>query len=301
MPSGLLHGTMTSKRSLRAMEPKGTPHGSMADRAHPETGAPPDPARREGRFPCAFPARSVRGRLFFRRWRFLDYLADGFFKGISLIFSMEEEVWTAVFTTLKLSGLSMVVTLLLGVPGGFCLGYFSFPGKKILRVTVDTLLSIPTVVVGLFVYAFISNRGPLGQYGLLFTIPGMAIGQTILALPIVLALTASAVETMDSRLRFTLLTLGAGGKRLLLSTLWESRHQILLAAVTAYGRVTAEVGVSMMIGGNIKWHTRTITTAITLETGKGEFSTGVALGLLLLALSFVLNWSLAFLRRRTES
>jgi tungstate transport system permease protein len=156
-------------------------------------------------------------------------------------------------------------------------------------------------VVGLFVYAFISNRGPLGGYGLLFSIPGMAIGQTILALPIVVALTASAVESVDDRLRLTLLTLGARGKRLALSTLWESRHQILLAAVTAYGRVTAEVGVSMMIGGNIKWHTRTITTAITLETGKGEFSTGIALGVLLLGLSFVLNWSLAALRRRTAS
>ncbi|MEA4880738.1 MAG: ABC transporter permease [Synergistaceae bacterium] len=231
----------------------------------------------------------------------MDYLADGFFKGIALIFSMEEEVWTAVFTTLRLSALSMLVTLALGVPFGFLLGYCTFPGRKLLRVTVDTLLSIPTVVVGLFVYAFISNRGPLGQFSLLFTIPGMAIGQTILALPIVTALTASAVESMDSRLRFTLLTLGAGGKRLILSTLWETRHQILLAAVTAYGRITAEVGVSMMIGGNIKWHTRTITTAITLETGKGEFSTGIALGLLLLALSFILNWSLLFLRRRSEA
>jgi tungstate transport system permease protein len=231
----------------------------------------------------------------------VSYLSEGFIQGLGLIFTMNEEVWTAVITTLKLSFLSMAVTLALGIPGGFILGYFSFPGRRILRIMVDTLLSIPTVVVGLFVYAFISNRGPLGGYGLLFSIPGMAIGQTILALPIVVALTASAVESVDDRLRLTLLTLGARGKRLALSTLWESRHQILLAAVTAYGRVTAEVGVSMMIGGNIKWHTRTITTAITLETGKGEFSTGIALGVLLLGLSFVLNWSLAALRRRTAS
>ena len=228
----------------------------------------------------------------------LNYLSEGFLQGFALIFSGNEEVWSAVAVTLKLSGLSMLVTLLFGVPAGFALGYFTFPGKGFLRLLVDTLLSIPTVVVGLFVYAFISNRGPLGQFELLFTIPGMAIGQTILALPIVVALTASAVESADSRLRFTLLTLGARGRRLLLSTLWEGRHQILLAAVTAYGRVTAEVGVSMMLGGNIKWHTRTVTTAITLETGKGEFSTGIALGVLLLCLSFVLNWSVSFLRRR---
>lgn len=228
----------------------------------------------------------------------MHYLSDGVFQGLSLIFSMNEEVWSAVSTTLRLSGLSMAASLLAGVPLGFLLGYCSFPGRNLLRLVVDTLLSIPTVVVGLLVYAFISNRGPLGQWQLLFTIPGMAIGQTILALPIVLSLTASAVENTDHRLRATLLTLGAGGRMLLLSTLWEARHQILLAALTAYGRVTAEVGVSMMLGGNIKWHTRTVTTAITLETGKGEFSAGIALGILLLLLSFLINGALAFLRRR---
>ena len=231
----------------------------------------------------------------------LNYISDGFFQGLQLIFSMDDEVWTAVLTTLKLTALSMSATLAVGVPLGFMLGYFSFPGKKMVRITVDTLLSIPTVVVGLLVYAFISNRGPFGGYGLLFSLPGMAIGQAILALPIVTALTASAVESVDDRLRLTLLTLGAGGRRLALSTLWESRHQILMAAVTAYGRITAEVGVSMMIGGNIKWRTRTVTTAITLETGKGEFSTGIALGVMLLVLSFALNWSLSALRLRTAS
>ena len=168
-------------------------------------------------------------------------------------------------------------------------------------MTVDTLLALPTVVVGLLVYAFISNRGPFGEWQLLFTIRGMAIGQTLLALPIVVALTASAIEGLDRRLRLTLLTLGADGRRLALSSLWEGRYQVLLAAVTAYGRIIAEVGVSMMLGGNIKWHTRTITTAITLETGKGDFALGIALGLLLLSLSFALNASLSLLRRRAES
>lgn len=231
----------------------------------------------------------------------MNFITDGFFQGIHLIFSMNDEVWTALLTTLKLSLLSMTAILALGVPAGFLLGYCTFPGQRGLRLLVDTLLSMPTVVVGLLVYAFISNRGPLGGYGLLFTLPGMAIGQTILGLPIVTALTASAVESIDDSLRLTLLTLGAGGRRLALSTLWESRHQILLAAVTAYGRITAEVGVSMMIGGNIKWRTRTVTTAITLETGKGEFATGIALGILLLIIAFLLNWSLASLRRRTAS
>ena len=227
----------------------------------------------------------------------MDYIVHGFSQALQLIFSMNEETWSAVAITIKLTGLSMAVTLLLGLPLGFFLGYFSFPGKGGVRLVVDTLLALPPVVVGLLVYAFISNRGPLGHLELLFTIRGMAIGQTILALPIVIALTASAIEGLDHRLRLTLLTLGASGRQQAMTTLWESRFQVLMAAITAYGRIIAEVGVSMMLGGNIKWHSRTITTAITLETGKGDFALGIALGILLLAMSFILNALLSLLRR----
>lgn len=228
----------------------------------------------------------------------MEYIAEGFVKALGLIVSMNEETWTAVVVTLKLTGVSMTVTLLLGLPLGFMLGYFDFPCKRSVRTVVDTLLALPTVVVGLLVYAFISNRGPLGSWQLLFSIRGMAIGQTILALPIVIALTASAIEGLDRRLQMTLSTLGASGTRLALSCLWESRFALLVAAMTAYGRIVAEVGVSMMLGGNIKWHTRTITTAITLETGKGDFALGIALGILLLAISFALNAGLSLIRRR---
>jgi tungstate transport system permease protein len=214
---------------------------------------------------------------------------------------MDEETWTAVAVTLKLTLLSMCATLAMGLPLGFLMGYFDFPGKRAVRAVVDTLLALPTVVVGLVVYAFISNRGPLGGLGLLFTIKGMAIGQTILALPIVTALTALAVEGLDDRLRMTLATLGASGWRMAAACFVECRFALLVAAMTAYGRIVAEVGVSMMLGGNIKWHTRTITTAITLETGKGDFALGIALGILLLAISFALNAALSFLRKRTAT
>jgi tungstate transport system permease protein len=133
---------------------------------------------------------------------------------------------------------------------------------------------------------------------LLFTLPGIAIGQTILALPVVMALSASAVETMDRQLRVTLISLGVNRRQLLLSSLWEVRHGVLAAALTAYGRVMTEVGISMMVGGNIKWHTRTMTTAIALETNKGLFAMGVALGLVLLAIAFAVNLSVSFLRKR---
>lgn len=163
---------------------------------------------------------------------------------------------------------------------------------------VDTLMAMPTVFIGLLVYAFLTRRGPLGDLGLLFTLPGIAIGQTILALPIVIGLSATAVESLDQKLRITIMSMGANLRQLFLSSLWESRHGILAGAIAAYGRVMTEVGISMMVGGNIKWHTRTITTAIALETNKGQFGMGVALGLVLLAIAFCVNVSVSFLRRR---
>ena len=193
----------------------------------------------------------------------------------------------------------MGASLLLGVPLGFVLGYLRFPGRRQLRLVVDTMLSLPTVFIGLVVYAFITRRGPLGEMNLLFTLPGISIGQAILALPVVIALSATAVEGMDANLRTTLVSLGANRRQLLFTSLWEVRHGILSAGLTAYGRVMTEVGISMMVGGNIKWHTRTITTAIALETNKGLFGMGVALGLVLLLIAFGVNLSVSFLRRRS--
>ncbi len=228
----------------------------------------------------------------------MDFIVDGIVKALQLLFQGDRETFSAVFTTVQVSFLSMSASLLAGVPLGYCLGYLDFPGKKSLRTVVDTMLALPTVFIGLLVYAFISSRGPLGEFGLLFTLSGIAIGQAILALPIVIALTATAIESLDHSLRLTLLSLGASGKQIFLTILWEARLGLLVAAVTATGRVLTEVGISMMVGGNIKWHTRTITTAIALETNKGQFATGIALGLVLLTIAFAINLSLSFLRRR---
>jgi tungstate transport system permease protein len=192
----------------------------------------------------------------------------------------------------------MIASLAFGVPLGFCLGYFEFPARRQVRLLVDTALALPTVFIGLVVYAFISSRGPLGQFGLLFTLRGIALGQMFLALPVVISLSATAVESMDRHLRMLLISLGANRRQLLFSSLWEVRYGILAAGLVAYGRVMTEVGISMMVGGNIKWHTRTITTAIALETGKGMFATGIALGLVLLAIAFGVNACLSFLRKK---
>lgn len=229
----------------------------------------------------------------------MGYITEGFTRAFELLASFDEETYSAVFTTIRVSAMSMTASLMIGIPAGFTLGYFSFPAKRHVRTVVDTLLAMPTVVVGLVVYAFISRKGPLGSLELLYTQPGIAVAQTILVLPIVVSLTAAAVEGLDRRLGPTLHALGARGVQVAVTSLVEARHAVLIAAVTAYGRAMSEVGVSMIVGGNIKWHTRTITTAIALETGKGEFGMAIALGLVLLLLASVVNGSLAALRRRS--
>ncbi len=231
----------------------------------------------------------------------MDYLSEGFITAFRILFSGQEETYSAIFTTLKVSTFSIICTLAAGIPLGFLLGYYNFPGKRTCRAVVDTLLALPTVVIGLLVYTFISRSGPLGDLGLLFSLTGIAIGQFILALPIVISLTASATEQMENTVRLTLMTLGASPSQLAASSLWESRYAVLAASMTAYSRIISEVGVSMMLGGNIKWHTRTITTAIALETGKGQFAEGIALGVVLLGFAFAVNAVVSIARRRASS
>ncbi|MBU1170899.1 MAG: ABC transporter permease [Proteobacteria bacterium] len=228
----------------------------------------------------------------------MDFILKGMGQALMLLIQGDPETYSAVGVTLYVSSVSMAASLLTGIPAGFILGFYDFRGRKSLRLIVDTLLALPTVFIGLLVYALVSSRGPLGPLGLLFSVPAIAIGQTILAFPVVTALTATAVEGMDRHLRPTLMSLGASRRQVVKSCLWEVRYGLLAAGVTAYGRVMTEVGISMMVGGNIKWHTRTITTAIALETGKGMFETGIALGMVLLFIAFAVNVSLSFLRRK---
>ncbi len=228
----------------------------------------------------------------------MDFILQGFAHAFVLLLQGDPETYNAIRVTLTVSSMSITACLLMGAPLGFLLGYTSFPGKRAVRTVVDTLLSTPTVVIGLLLYAFVTRRGPLGSMELLFTQPGIALGQTLLGLPIVIAMTATAVESADPRLRTTLLTLGADRRQILWDTLYETRFGVAMAVVAAYGRIVSEIGISMMLGGNIKWHTRTITTAIALETGKGEFAMAVALGMVLMAIALTMNICLTGLRRR---
>ena len=228
----------------------------------------------------------------------MGYFSEGMQKAIDLLLHMDDATFSAIEATLSSTSWALLIAMAMGLPLGFLLGYTSFPGKKFLRLISDTLLAFPTVLIGLIVYVFITYRGPLGQFGLLFTLPGMVIGQTILALPIIISWTAQAVENLDARCRETLLTLGASSAQLALHTIREIRYDLGMVCVTAFGRVVTEVGVAMMLGGNIRYATRTMTTAISLETSKGEFAQGIALGLVLLLIAFLVNFLMSWFRHK---
>ena len=219
----------------------------------------------------------------------MDFLMDSFLSAALLIWSLDPGLLEIVGVSLKVSCTSTLIASVLGVPGGFIIAFSEFPMKRLVITILNTLLALPTVVVGLFVYAFISRRGIFGVFDLLYTQKAMIIGQVILIIPIVATFTISAVSRIDDRYRKTALTVGAN----LLQTAWmivrEARFSIAAAIIAAFGRVIAEVGISMMLGGNVKGFTRTMTTAMALEYDKGQFVLGVALGIALLTMSFAVN------------
>jgi len=163
---------------------------------------------------------------------------------------------------------------------------------------VNNALALPTVVVGLVIYSFISRVGPMGYFGLLYTPTAVIIGQFVLSMPIIIALTHSAIQGIDVKVRRTALTLGATEMQAAWSVIKEARYAVMSAVIAGFGRIIAEVGSAMMLGGNIKGTTRTMTTAISLETSKGEFGFGIALGIILLLISLSINILLSFLQSR---
>ncbi len=213
-------------------------------------------------------------------------------RAIRLLFSGEREVYFIAWTSLRLSLVSVVIASALSLPLGFLIGLKSFKGKKGLIAFLNSLMALPTVVVGLLVYSFISRAGPLGSFGLLFSPAAINIGQVILCFPLITSLVYSALSRLDRRLPETLITLGARPAEVFRMTILEGRIAILSAVLSGFGRVVGEVGVAMMLGGNIRWYTRTLTTAIALETSKGEFELGLALGIILMAIAFLVNFTL---------
>lgn len=192
-------------------------------------------------------------------------------------------------TSLGLASVSTAVSGVLGICLALILHLNSFRGRKGFLVVLNGLMALPTVVIGLTVYSVLSRSGPLGTWGLLYTRGAIVIGQCILALPIITSLVYGALNSGSDVIRETLTTMRVQGVTRFLLILNESRYAVLMAVVTGFGRVVGEVGVSMMLGGNIRWKNRTITTAIALESGKGEFEQALALGIILIVVSLGVN------------
>jgi tungstate transport system permease protein len=228
----------------------------------------------------------------------VDYLVESLKVSLSLILALEPELCQAVWTSLYVSAWSVVLASLLGIPVGMAVGLTEFPLKRSVITLLNSLMAVPTVLIGLLVYGFVSRQGPFGGLGLLFTPAAIIIGDAFLAAPIVANLALSSVRGANTAILPTAMTLGGSRFQSVLKLLSEIRFGMMAAVISGFGRVVSEVGVAMMLGGNILGSTRTMTTVIALETSKGEFALGIALGLILMAVALAVNIVFQFLQRR---
>lgn len=217
---------------------------------------------------------------------------------LKLIVSLDQEVVEIAARSLQISTTSSLLASLLCIPLASLIHFHNFPVKRILINIIQTLFSVPTVVIGLFVFVLFSRAGPLGGLSLLFTPTVMVIGQVILITPILLGLTISALSGVDKALADTARSLGASGWQTALIILREARYAVLAAVIMAFGRAISEVGLALMVGGNIRGFTRVITTAISLETSKGELELAIALGIILLTIALIINIALNRIQQR---
>jgi tungstate transport system permease protein len=215
---------------------------------------------------------------------------------LGLITGLDREMLAAVWTSVLVASLAIMLAALIGIPVGVVVAVREFRLKRASIIGLNTLMAMPTVVVGLVVYSLVSRQGLLGPLGLLFSRKAMIIGETVLAVPIVANYTLSAVTGADRRILPTAMTLGATRFQSVMQLTREVRFGVMAAVIAGFGRVLSEVGVAMMLGGNIRWYTRTMTTAIALETSKGEFAFALALGIVLLLVACGVNLLFHFLQ-----
>lgn len=226
-------------------------------------------------------------------------VAEAMRTAIGLLVARDPQVVAAVTVSLQVALLGTLLATLLGAPAGFWVALREFRGRHAVELLLNTATAMPTVVIGLLTYALLSRRGLLGDLNLLYTRSAMVIGETLLIAPLMAALTAAVVSGADARIYESALTLGASPARALWTVAVEMRRGLLAAVATGFGRLISELGVALMVGGNIAGSTRTMTTAIALETSKGEFAFGLALGLLLLAAALVVNAGATLLTPRS--
>ena len=228
----------------------------------------------------------------------MELIWEGIKGAFYLVFSGDPEVWAITLLSLKVSGLATILSLFIGLPLGTWLALGKFTGRGFSLSLINTGMALPPVVVGLWVSIFLWRSGPLGDLHLIYTPAAIVIAQTIIAAPVVTGLTAAALQQLNPRLRLQLLGLGASRVQMVVALWREARLPLLAALMAGFGSVISEVGASMMVGGNIRGHTRVLTTATVLETGRGEFGMAIALGLILLLLAYLVNLGLTGIQQR---
>jgi tungstate transport system permease protein len=225
-------------------------------------------------------------------------VGEGIVAAFRLLLMGDPEVWQITWLSLQVSTSATALSLLAGVPAGAVLALSRFPGRSLIVSLVNTGMGLPPVVVGLFVTILLWRNGVVGFLELLYTPTAMVIGQFVIAAPIVTGLTLAAVQQVPEAFRRQMLGLGASRAQMLWVLLKEARLPMLAAVMAGFGGVISEVGASMMLGGNIKGQTRVLTTATVLETGKGNFDVAIALSLILLLITFLVNWALSWIQQR---
>ena len=228
----------------------------------------------------------------------MDVLVEGVRRAVGLLAGADSEILAVLWLSLQVSGTATLIALLLGIPAGAALALARFPGRTLIVSAVNTGMGLPPVVVGLFVTILLWRSGPLGELEILYTPAAIILAQAVIASPIVTGITLAAVQNVPAKFRLQLLALGASRAQMVWVTLREARLPMLAAIMAGFGGVISEIGASMMVGGNIKGQTRTLTTAMVLETGKGEFGIAIALSILLLTLVFGINWALTTIQQR---
>jgi tungstate transport system permease protein len=228
----------------------------------------------------------------------VDLLLSGFREAVALLIGGDPEIWSILFLSLKVSGSATFIALALGIPAGAALALASFPGRTLLVTAVNTGMGLPPVVVGLFVSMLLWRSGPLGALEILYTPAALVVAQAVIATPLVTGITLAAVQNVPAKFRLQLIALGASRVQMVWVVLREARLPMLAAVMAGFGGVISEIGASMMVGGNIRGQTRTLTTAMVLETGKGNFEVAIALSILLMLLVFGINWTLTAIQQR---
>ncbi len=231
----------------------------------------------------------------------MELILEGIREALRLLLSGDSEVLAVTWLSIKISGLATLLSLTIGIGAGTTLALAEFPGKRLVVALVNTGMGLPPVVVGLFVTIFLWRNGPFGHYELLYTPAAMVIAQGIIATPIVTGISLAAIQSLPANLRLQIMALGASRTQIILLLVKEARLPLMAAVMAGFGGVISEVGASIMVGGNIKGQTRVLTTATVMESGKGNFDTAIALSIILLALTFLVNLMLTIIQQKRRA